>query len=223
VLLIVNVVHPLLQRQRFNILEAERINIRERNGILRAALSNSSGFNEGYRAEHGGVTFSGLMFYNEEGDEEGGLVYSGKGLPSGGQDADVTLTMDQYHQDQNVYMHHEEHKDSKGSRVEDGLSINARPDWTRIKEEYGIYAEMDKLSPQERDELRLNAIQAGKISSNRLFLGVRRGADKTVSYDDTGVLPRINGDAMPSSFTLTAITNHTSRFTTHSENPSFTN
>jgi hypothetical protein len=187
VLLIVNAVHPFLQRQRFKILEAEHINIRERDGTLRAALSNSAGFNEGQRAERGGVTFAGLMFYNEEGQEEGGLVYSGKRTPSGGQDADVTLTMDQYHQDQNVYLHHEERKDSQGFRIEDGLSVNARPDWTRIKEEYAIYAEMEKLSPQQRDELRLKASQAGKISSNRLFLGVRRGADNSVLYDDTGV------------------------------------
>ena len=186
-LLIVNVVHPLLPRQKVNVLEAERVNIRERNGTLRAALSNSAGFNEGQRAERGGVTFSGLMFYNEEGEEEGGLVYSGKALPSGGQDADVTLTMDQYRQDQNVYLHHEEHKDWQAFRIEDGLSVNARPDWTTAKDEYGIYAEMDKLSPQQRDELRLKSLQAGKISSNRLFFGVRRGTENGASYDDTGV------------------------------------
>ena len=84
-----------MQKQRFRVIEAERINIREKSGVLKAALSNSAGFNEFQRAERGGVTFSGLMFYNEEGQEEGGLVYSGKAAP-GGQDADVTLTMDQY-------------------------------------------------------------------------------------------------------------------------------
>lgn len=187
VLLVINAFHPLLLRQKFKIIEAERVNIRERNGVLRAALSNSSGFNEGQRAERGGVSFSGLMFYNEEGQEEGGLVYSGKGLSPSGQDADVTLTMDQYRQDQNVYLHHEEHKDSLGFRIEDGLSVNARPDWTAIKDEYGIYAEMERLSPQQWDELRLKSLQAGKISSNRLFFGVKRGDSNGVSYDDTGV------------------------------------
>jgi hypothetical protein len=186
-LLIVNAVHPLLPRQKFKIIEAERVNIRERNGTLRAALSNSSGFNEGQRAERGGVTFSGLMFYNEEGEEEGGLVYSGKGLPSGGQNADVTLTMDQYRQDQNVYLHHEEHKDSLGFRIEDGLSINARPDWTGVKEEYKIYGELDQLSPEQRDDLRLKSLQEGKISSNRLFFGVKRGIKDNAPYDDTGI------------------------------------
>ena len=92
VLLILNAVHPVQTRQRCKILEVERINIREKTGILKAALSNSAGVNELQRAERGGVRFSGLMFYNEEGQEEGGLVYSGKAAPNG-QDADVPLTM----------------------------------------------------------------------------------------------------------------------------------
>ncbi len=114
--LILNCFHPLLPIQKFRVLEAEHINIREKSGILKAALSNSAGFNEFQRAQQGRVRFSGLMFYNEEGQEEGGLVYSGKAMPNG-QDADVTLTMDQYRQDQNLYLHHEEHKDVHGSRM----------------------------------------------------------------------------------------------------------
>jgi hypothetical protein len=172
--------------QRFRVIEAERTNIREKSGILKAALSNSAGFNEGQRAEHGEVNFSGLMFYNGEGEEEGGLVYSGKAIP-GGQDTDVTLTMDQYRQDQNIYLYHEEHKDEQNVRVEDGLSINARPDWTAEKEEYRIYGEMDKLSEEKRDEVRLKSLQAGKIASNRLFFGVRHGLKGSTPYDDAGI------------------------------------
>jgi len=95
--------------------------------------------------------------------------------------------MDQYRQDQNVYLHHEEQKDPQSLRIEDGLSINARPDWTGVKEEYSIFSEMEKLSPEQRDELRLKSLQAGKISSNRLFFGVKRGVKDNVAYDETGV------------------------------------
>jgi Dienelactone hydrolase family len=125
-LLFANCFYPIFPKQKFRIIEAERLNIREKGGVLKAALSNSANFNEFKRAERGGVTFSGLMFYNEEGQEEGGLVYSGKALP-GGQDADVSLTMDQFRQDQNVYLHHEEHKDAQNHRIEDGLSIMRAP------------------------------------------------------------------------------------------------
>jgi len=184
--LCINSFRPLLPQQTFKIINAERINIREKNGTLKAALSNSAGFNEGQRAQEGQVTFSGLMFYNEEGQETGGLVYRGKTIP-GGQDSDVTLTFDQFRQDQNVYLHHEEFKDERGLRIEDGLTINARPDWTHIKDEYATYAEMEKLSPEQRDELQLKSLQAGKISTRRLFFGVQRGLKGGNSYDDTGV------------------------------------
>lgn len=184
--LCINCFHPLLPQQKFKVIDAERINIREKSGILKAALSNSAGFNEGDRAKQGGARFSGLMFYNEEGEETGGLVYFGKTIP-GGQDSDVTLTMDQFHQDQNVYLHHEEFKDTHGLRIEDGLSINTRPDWTNIKEEYATYAEMEKLSPEQRNDLQLKSLQAGKIMSGRLFFGVRRGIKDSKPYDDAGV------------------------------------
>jgi hypothetical protein len=177
---------PIIPQQRFKVINAERINIREKNGILKAALSNSAGFNEGQRAEQGAVRLSGLMFYNEEGQETGGLVYLGKTIP-GGQDADVSLTMDQYNQDQNVYLHHVEHKDSLGSGIEDGLTINSRPDWKGIKEEYSIYKEMDKLPPDDREALKLKSLQAGKISTRRAFYGVRRGITNQESYDDAGL------------------------------------
>lgn len=182
-----NCFFPLLPHQRFKVINAERINIRERNGVLKAALSNSAGFNEGQRRERGGVTFSGLMFYNEEGQETGGLVYRGKAIP-GGQDADVSLTFDQYNQDQNVYLHHEEYKDARGLRIDDGLTIIARPDWKGVKEEYAIYGEMEKLvGPEEREALKLKSLQAGKISTRRAFFGVRRGTKDVEPYDDCGV------------------------------------
>lgn len=188
-LLCVNCFHPLVPRQTFKVIDAERINIREKSGILKAVLSNSAGFNEGDRAKQGGARLSGLMFYNEEGQETGGLVYFGKAIP-GGQDSDVSLTMDQFRQDQNVYLHHEEFKDARGLRIEDGLSINTRPDWTNVKEEYATYAEMEKLPPEQRDELQLKSLQAGKIASRRLFFGVLRGVKDSEPYDDAGVFIR---------------------------------
>lgn len=182
-LLAINCFHPLLPKQTFRLLEAERINIREK-GILKAALSNSAGFSEGDRAS--GAKFSGLMFYNEEGQETGGLVYRGKAIP-GGQDADVSLSMDQYNQDQNVYLHHEELKDANGLRIDDGLTVNSRPDWKNVKEEYQIYHQLQKLSGEERDALQLKSIREGKSSTRRLFFGVQRGIKNDSSYDDAGI------------------------------------
>jgi hypothetical protein len=183
--LVVNLWFPFIP-QRVKVLDAQQINIREKDGTLKAVLSNSEGFSKIGESRRQGVPFSGLMFYNQEGDEEGGLVYSGKAIP-GGQDADVTLTFDQYRQDQNIYLHHEEHKDARMRSIDDGLTIISRPDWSQVKEEYTLYAAMDKLSGEERDALRLTSLQEGKISTRRLFVGDRRGVKDNTPYDDAGI------------------------------------
>ena len=187
VLLAVNCFHPLLRRQAFLVVEAERIEIRERDGTLKAALSNAAGFTEGQRSQAPeGARISGLMFYNEEGREAGGLVYLGKSIP-GGQDAEAALTFDQFRQDQNVYLHHEEHRDAQGTRISDGLSINSRPDWSVVKEEYRTYEDTQKLPQGQQDDATLKALQAGKVSTGRLFIGVKRGISRGQPYDDGGV------------------------------------
>ena len=148
-----NTWRPFLPQQA-GIINAQRVDIRERDGTIKAVLSNSAGFSsEGN---------------NQEGDEEGGLVYSGKAIP-GGQDADVTLTFDQYRQDQNIYLHHEEHKDANGRAIDDGLTIISRPDQSDILKEYSIYKAMGKLSPAEQDVMKLKSLQDGKISTRRLL------------------------------------------------------
>jgi len=183
--LVVNLWFPFIP-QRVKVLDAQQINIREKDGTLKAVLSNSEGFSKIGESRRQGVPFSGLMFYNQEGDEEGGLVYSGKAIP-GGQDADVTLTFDQYRQDQNIYLHHEEHKDARMRSIDDGLTIISRPDQSQVKKEYTLYAAMDKLSGEERDALRLKSLQEGKISTRRLFVGDRRGVKDNTPYDDAGI------------------------------------
>jgi hypothetical protein len=183
--LVVDLFHPLLPVRHFKVIEVQKVNIREASGILKASLSNSEGFKVFGRAKQD-VSFSGLMFYNEEGDEAGGLVYDGKAI-SGGQQASLALTFDQFRQDQNIYLHHDEYKDAKGSTISDGLAVNARPDFTAAKEEYQIYDRLQKMPPEQRDDAKLTALQQGKIGSRRVFLGVQRGFRNDAPYDDSGV------------------------------------
>ena len=197
VLLAVNTFHPLLRSEHFKVIDAEQVNIREKDGTLKAVLSNSAGFNKGDRAKDAPPRFSGLMFYNEEGAEEGGLIYQGKAIP-GGQDADVSLTMDQYRQDQNVYLNHTEHKDGNGVSISDGLQINSRPDWTDIKREYALQAKIEALPESEQKEARLQALRRGEIGTRRLFYGVKRGTANGQAFDDAGLFikNRLGRDAI---------------------------
>ena len=185
-LLCINAWQPFIPTH-FGVINAEQVKVREKDGTIKAMLSNSAGFSsEGDRTKKGGVPFSGLMFYNQEGQEEGGLVYSGMAIP-GGQDADVTLTFDQYRQDQNIYLHHEEHKDSDGRAIDDGLTIISRPDQAAIRAEYKTYQAIGELPADARESAKLKALQDGTISTRRLFVGNRRGVKNNVPYDDAGV------------------------------------
>jgi hypothetical protein len=96
--LVVNVFHPFLPTQHFKIINAERLNIREPDGTLKLILSNANRFKG-----HNGlktITFAGLIFLNQEGEECGGLTYDGTKTPDG-QRGEADLTLDQFHQDQN--------------------------------------------------------------------------------------------------------------------------
>lgn len=186
--LLINLFHPLISVQHFRNIEAEKVNIREKNGILKASLSNAEGFKVFGRANQD-VTFSGLMFYNEEGAEEGGLVYEGTRLPDG-QRASAGLTFDQFRKDQNIYLHHDEVKNSHGLDINDGLSVMARPDYSQGDEEYRIYDSLAKLPSESREAANLKAAEEGKISTNRVFVGVHRGAKDNVAFDDTGLFIR---------------------------------
>jgi hypothetical protein len=73
------------------------------------------------------------------------------------------------------------------SSIEDGLSITHATGWTNVKEQCGIYNELEKQPAEQQDELRLKSLQLEKNSSNRMFLGVRRGIKDATPYDDTGV------------------------------------
>ena len=115
------------QRPQFREIDVQRINVVEPNGTTRMVISNKTRAPD---AVLGGKTFkrqggnsAGLIFYNEEGDEDGGLVFSGAAR-NGRYAAEGALLFDQYHQDQVVGI---QYSDDNGSRSA-GLQVWDRSD-----------------------------------------------------------------------------------------------
>lgn len=113
-------------KARFTEIDVERINVREPDGTLRMSLSG--------RGRLGGVVVrgteydfprdqAGILFFNDEGSETGGLLF-------GGRDADGkpvssgSLTFDRYEQDQVVQILEREDGPSRFA----GLLVSDRPD-----------------------------------------------------------------------------------------------
>lgn len=92
-------------RTHFDEIDVERINVVEKDGTLRMTLSNGARMpdpvigGKAYPLRTGSKGRAGIIFFNEEGNENGGLTYSGKGNQQS-----EGLTMDQLNQDEVVTM-----------------------------------------------------------------------------------------------------------------------
>jgi hypothetical protein len=117
-------------RPHFEEIDVERINIVEHDGTLRMTISGHDRLPDpiiGGKAyplrSGGGGRGAGMIFFNDEGNENGGLLYSGRAT-AGGHEAGAGLSFDQFNQDETVTLSYE---DAKGQRAA-GLVIADRPD-----------------------------------------------------------------------------------------------
>jgi len=113
-------------RRRLEEIDVERINIVERDGRVRLVISNKSRAPDivlqGKTYHRSGGNSAGMIFYNEEGTEDGGLGFSGE-TRNGRHIAEGALLFDQYNQDQTVGIMY---SDDNGRRSA-GLHVWDRP------------------------------------------------------------------------------------------------
>lgn len=110
-------------KQKFKEIDVGRINIVESDGRLRMTISNKelapdpTFHGKAYPLRSGGNS-AGMIFFNNEGTECGGLIFDGS-EKNGKYAAGSSLTLDQFNQDQTVGLQYE---DENGERVA-GLKI----------------------------------------------------------------------------------------------------
>ena len=115
-------------RAKFEELDVERINVVEKDGKLRLVISNrerSPGpIAYGKPFGYAGGSRPGMIFFNDEGTENGGLTFSGKRQPDGKYGSTVHMSFDQYNEDQIIVL---QYTDDNG-RQRKGLQIADRAD-----------------------------------------------------------------------------------------------
>lgn len=163
---------------RFEVVEAQRIDVVEPDGTLRLALSSKARFPglivHGKEYKHERDT-TGLLFFNDEGTENGGLIFGGKKGPDGKVSGWGSLTFDQYDQDQVVQLLHQE---SDGRR-EAGLIINDRPDRPMDVEAYERFKAMPEGPEKAAAEKKLSEL--GFDAKNRVLLAKLK--DRSVALE----------------------------------------
>ncbi len=161
----------LKQMKRFDEITVHRINIVEPDGTIRMILSNKNSapgaFIKNKEYPHDTRQDAGLLFYDDEGTEDGGLIYGltkdGNGRTTG---SDVHLSFDKYMQDQIFTV--DAGKDETGEYSE--LRMQDRGDYS-ILEAVEANHRIAKLPPEQRaaEWAKFEAAHPG--DSTRVVLG----------------------------------------------------
>lgn len=161
-------------------LDVERLNIVGANGkpvmvlARRGLLPGPMADGKEYPAavSEGRELLSGMLFFSEEGDEVGGLVYNTLVRPDGGHSAVGHLSLDQWKQNQVVALQYIDN----GRTRRAGLQVIDRPTTIPMSLELDRLEQMFRATGPLRDSLRAAhqaAQAAGAGGIQRVFLGAQ--------------------------------------------------
>jgi len=174
--------------QRIDELTVQRLNVVDANGTLRFVLSNKDKMHPGVVD---GVTINrarpvaGMLFFNDEGDEVGGLTYAG--TDDNGRRADARLMFDQLKQDQIIGISYGE---GAGQRTA-ALQVWDRSDQP-ISEVVRAVNSANALPEGPQRDAALKAARANAIpGSQRVFVGRNGDKSASISLADGNGKPRL--------------------------------
>jgi hypothetical protein len=185
---------------RFDEISVERINVVEPDGTTRMILSN--------RAQSPGLILhrkeyphptrktAGIIFFDDEGTESGGLIFSGKKDQDGKVSRAGHLSFDQYDQDQIFSIDAGE----ENGRRQSGITISDRGDYP-ITEALEAATRIEKLPAADQAAERAKFFASHSGDATRAYFG--RSADRSVGLrlmDDKGrerLRARVNADGSP--------------------------
>jgi hypothetical protein len=167
----------------------QRMNVVDKNGTLRLVIAGKDRMHPGVldgRTLERERPVAGLIFFNDEGDEVGGLTYTGR-LANGQRNADSGIMFDQLKQDQTIGIHYTE---------VNGRRIAALEVWDRSERPLGEL--IDKLNAANRiadpvaREAAVRAVRGeAPPAPRRVFVGKNEDGAATVSLADGNGKPRL--------------------------------
>ncbi len=177
----------LQSKQKFEEIDVERINVVEKDGKLRMVISNSQrqhpGSVDGKMIPRDGGRSAGMIFFNERGDEVGGLIFSG----DADKDRYGSLTFDKFRGDQTIALQHMENKEGNYFA---GLSFNDENSTTPDR-----IAKVDAIKKLPDEAARNAAFKEmrdkGEFLVNRLAIGRGRNKSSFISLSDAKGRERI--------------------------------
>ena len=167
--------NPQGQKTRFVEIDVERINVVEPDGKLRMVISNrprSIGpIYKGKPFGYPGGTRPGIIFFNDEGTENGGLTITGSRDSTGRYRASSSWSFDQFDQDQILTL---QYTDQNGQR-RTGITVMDRAD----RNIYDLVMQRDSITAAIADTAArrvalarlMGPVNGVPLAANRLYVG----------------------------------------------------
>jgi hypothetical protein len=162
------------RHEHFDEITVGRINIVEPDGTKRLVISNKAQFpgdftqgKEGARPDRS--SFAGMLFINEEGTENGGLIQKGNIAADGKISSGLSLTFDRFRQDQALQLLNID----SAAHQQTVIKINDVPNFkvTSMEDVRRFGEEARKLPAAERQAYWQKLSEQGRLSNNRIWLG----------------------------------------------------
>jgi hypothetical protein len=176
--------------ERIDELTVQRLNVVDATGTLRMVLSNKDRMHPGVmdgKMIDRPRPVAGLLFFNDVGDEVGGLTFTGQEVNGQGA-ANAGLMFDQWKQDQTIGIQYSE---SQGQRSA-GLQVWDRSETQRLSD---LIERLNAANAIQDAEARTAAVQAARATAQpghqRLFVGKDRGRASVVNLFDASGKPRL--------------------------------
>ena len=164
--------------QTFEEITVQRINVRDANGTMRMVIANHDRApgpvidpDKGEEADRVGGNGAGIVFYNEEGSENGALYHDGE---------QVGISIDRRDQDQTLVLAYGE----QDGKYESGMIVYERPDYPH-QETMAKVAKIRALDDADARRKEMRALQdAGAFGTYRMFVGRDEHGAASVSMAD---------------------------------------
>jgi hypothetical protein len=182
------------RKTRFTEIDVERINIVEPDGKLRMVIANrprSIGpIYKGKPFGYPGGRRPGIIFFNDEGTENGGLTFTGRRRPDGTYESSTGMSFDQFNSDEVLTLRY---NDDNGRRST-GITIADRDE----RDIYDLIMRRDSINNMTDSAAKAAALQqlfgprnGVPLQATRVYIGRDRSKSAVLNLSDPNGKPRL--------------------------------
>ena len=169
---------PEVKKTTLDELTVQRINVVEPDGTLRLVISNKALapgiIIKNQEHPHPNRKTAGFLFFNDEGTENGGLIFGGEKTKDGKGTSFGHLSFDAYEQDQTFTID----AGQEGDKSATSIAMLDRPDWP-IGEVIALTDRIKDMTPDQQKAEVAKFQQTHASAHQRISMG--RGGDRSVA------------------------------------------